>query len=284
MKKRFDGMYYKHQKGEQTISIIAGVSSGNHAFIQVITNNDSHYFKYPMSVCKFGDTIEIADNTFSKNGVKININENDIMIFGEMKYIELTPLRYDIMGPFKYLPMECRHKILSLHHRIDGGLSFNGRFIDFTGGIGYIEGDSGKSFPKNYTWIQCNNFSDKACVSVAVADIPFSGLHFQGCIGIVYFNGVEYRMATYLGVKIICCDENRIILQQGKLYLDIEIGAGTGYKLIAPNKGGMDREIREFVVCGAKFRFMKGEVILFERHADSASFEYINEKTTERMI
>ena len=274
-KKRFDGMYYKHQKDEHTVAIIAGLSSGNHAFIQIITNNKSYYFEYPLTVCKFGETIEIADNTFSSDGVKININENGVLICGEIEYTELTPIKYDIMGPFKYLPMECRHKILSLHHRLDGGLAFNGQFIDFTGGIGYIEGDSGKSFPKSYAWIQCNDFSEKACVSVSIADIPFAGLRFRGCIAVVYFNGAEYRMATYLGVKIICCDENRIIIRQGKLRLDIEIGAGTEYKLIAPDKGKMNREIRECIVCGAKFRFMKGETTLFEQKTTKASFEYV---------
>ena len=274
-KKIFDGMYYKHQKAEHTVAIIAGLSTGNHAFIQIITNDKSYYLNYPVSVCKFGEIIEIADNIFSSDGVKININENSVLISGEIKYTELTPLKYDIMGPFGYLPMECRHKISSLHHRLDGGLSFNGNFIDFTDGIGYIEGDSGKSFPKSYAWIQFNDFTEKACVSVSIADIPFAGLRFQGCIGIVYVDGVEYRMATYLGVKIICCTENRIVIKQGKFCLDIEIGAGTEYKLIAPDKGDMTREIRECIVCEAKFRFMKGQLILFEQQTERASFEYV---------
>jgi hypothetical protein len=179
------------------------------------------------------------------------------------------------MGPFKYFPMQCRHKISSLHHRLDGSLTINGEIIDFTGGIGYIEGDSGTSFPKSYTWLQYNDFSEKACVTVAVADIPFAGFHFHGCIAVVYLSGVEYRLATYLGVKIIKCNENRIMLKQGNLRLEIEISAGTGHKLAAPENGEMTREIRERIVCGAQFRFMKNGQVLFNRRSKNASFEFV---------
>jgi len=268
-------MYYKHQKNEHTISIIAGISVRNHAFIQVITNSESYYFNYPLSACKPGETLMIAGNIFSADGIKININESNVSIYGEIKYTDLTPIKYDIMGPFKYLPMECRHKISSLHHRLGGGLSFNGKYIDLSGGTGYIEGDSGTSFPKSYSWIQCNDFTEKACVTVSVADIPFAGLRFQGCICIIYFNDTEYRLATYLGVKILCCDENRIILKQGNLRLEIEIDTGTEHKLIAPSRGKMVREIRERIVCGARFRFMRSGETLFERHTQNASFEYV---------
>ena len=33
--------------------------------------------------------------------------------------------------------------------------------IDFTNGVGYIEGDSGTSFPESYVWVHCNDFSEK---------------------------------------------------------------------------------------------------------------------------
>jgi hypothetical protein len=174
--------------------------------------------------------------------------------------------------------MQCTHKIASLHHRLDGGLNVCGEKIDFTGGVGYIEGDSGVSFPRDYMWVQCNDFPEKACVTAAVADIPFAGFRFRGCICIVYIGGVEYRMATYLGVKIIRCDENHIILEQGKLRLEIEIGSRVGHKLIAPENGRMVREFRECIICDARFKFMRDGVVLFDRHSANASFEYVDSR------
>jgi len=279
LKTGFDGTYFKHQKGENTISLIAGISKNDHAFIQIITNRDSYYIKYPLSDHVLGREIKIGDNSFSEAGVKINIAEETISLYGEIKYNKLTPLRYDIMGPFKYLPMQCRHKISSLHHKLSGSLILNGETIDFTEGTGYIEGDSGTSFPKNYVWIQCNDFREKACITASVADVPFMGTNFRGCICVVYLNNIEYRLATYLGVKILAYSEKQIILKQGNLLLEIEIdeNANTeaGYKLMAPEKGEMKREIRERIMCGAGFKFMKDGKVLLARHSGKASFEYV---------
>ena len=268
-------MYFKHQKDGYPVSFITGISASNHAFIQVITNNGSYYFTYPKADFEYGETIKIGGSLFFKDGVKIHIEENDVLIRGEIRYIDLTPIRYDIMGPFKYLPIQCRHKIASLHHHLDGILNINGEIIDFTGGVGYIEGDSGTSFPKNYTWVQCNDFPEKACITAAVANIPFAGFHFKGCVCIVYIHGVEYRLATYLGVNILDCDKNRIVLKQDKLRLEIDIYEGQDHKLIAPVKGSMIREIHERIVCGAKFKFVNDGKVMFEQYSENASFEYV---------
>ena len=254
--------------------MIAGTSA-DHAFIQIITNTDSYYFRDFSPVYRKRGTLYLGGNTFSKDGLDIHIDDHAVSIHGCIRYADLTPLRYDIMGPFKFFPMQCRHKIISLLHRLEGSLSINGEVIDFTGGTGYIEGDSGTSFPDNYMWIQCNDFYERVCISVSLADVPFAGTQFQGCIGVVYLNGVEYRMATYRGVKVLFCNENRIILKQGNLGLDISIGPGTGHALAAPKNGDMCRAIQERIVCGARFLFTKNSEKLFDQYSKNASFECV---------
>jgi len=269
-------MYYKHQKGNNTVSVIAGVSAGKHSFIQLISNKNSYYFEFPPIDFNPAKPFRIGDNLFSAEGIAIHIDENGVLISGELKYTDLTPLLYDIMGPFKHLPMQCKHRVFSLHHRLEGSLSISGDVYGFNGGVGYMEGDFGSSFPDNYLWIQCSDFPGKSCVMASVADIPFAGLRFRGCVCVVYIDGVEYRLATYLGVKILSCTQRHVFLKQGKLSLEIELEEGTGYKLIAPEKGEMVREIHERVVCGARFRFKNDGKILFEHSADNASFEYVS--------
>lgn len=67
-----------------------------------------------------------------------------------------TPLRSDIMGPFRFLPgMECSHGVISMGHSLEGKLDLNGKRIDFSGGTGYVETDRGRSFPSAYLWTQC---------------------------------------------------------------------------------------------------------------------------------
>lgn len=262
LNKYFKGYYYKNQKGKNTISFIQGKSSDSN-FIQVITNDFSCNVPYT------------CGNFFSPTGIKININHEKISILGELSYYDLTPIEYDIMGIFKYFPMECRHEIVSMHHKINGGLLLNGEYIDFSGGNGYIEGDSGTSFPEKYMWIQCNDFPIKCSIVVSVAIIKLGLLKFNGCICNINYVGDEYRMATYLGVRIIECSKNRVILKQGKYRLEINISSGSFYELAAPDKGQMKRTITEAISCKAEFKFFIKDMMLFNFKSENASFEYV---------
>jgi hypothetical protein len=109
---------------------------------------------------------------------------------GDLRYTAPARPRSDIMGPFSFLPMECRHSVFSMRHGVSGTLRLNGRLLDFEGGTGYIEGDRGRSFPKRYLWTQCS-FPEGALM-LSVADIPFAGARFTGIIGFVYMNGGKY--------------------------------------------------------------------------------------------
>lgn len=270
---KFDGTYFKHQKGGRSLAIVAGTGL-DHAFLQVLGPGTSLYFRYPLSLYVPGETVKIGGSLFSRDGVSVRAQGPDGSVCGDLRYTEQTPLRYDIMGPFRFLPMQCRHRIVSLHHRLSGSLAIDGETVDLTGGIGYMEGDSGRSFPKRYAWIQCNDFPEKACVTVSVADIPLGRMSFRGCIGVLYFHGAEHRLATYLGARVLVCAENRIVLRQGALCLEIEIDGGAGQKLLAPAEGKMVREIRERLSCGAHFQLTRDGKVLFEQASGGASFEY----------
>jgi hypothetical protein len=265
MKPYFCGYYFKHQIGNQTISFIPGYSNDD-IFIQVITNNASYRIPYT------------ENNTFSENGIKIDINECNLTVKGNIKYGKLCPVSYDIMGPFKYFPMECRHGIISMYHKLYGYISINNKHIDFTGGTGYIEKDCGCSFPKSYLWAQCNDFHPRASVMAAVSDIPFYGMSFEGCICVIWYNGIEYRLATYLGVKILVKSKDQLILNQGNLLLQIDICSQNSHVLYAPEKGLMTRIIHESSSCKARFRFHIKNRLVFDMKSDNCSFEYVPEK------
>jgi len=269
---RFDGTYYKHQSNGRTVAVIAG-SAADCAFVQIITERASRCLRYPLADFSAGDTVRIGGSMFSKRGIKLDIDRDGVSIHGAIAYAGLTPLKYDVMGPLKYVPMQCRHRIVSLRHSLNGSLELDGEILDFTGGTGYIEGDSGTSFPRDYAWVQCGGFPENACIVASAADIPFAGLHPRGCIGVVYIGGVEYRIATYLGGHAVRCDERRLTLRQRGLLLDIAIEPGAGHALLAPQRGGMEREIHERAACSARFRFVRDGEVLFDRTSDGASVE-----------
>jgi tocopherol cyclase len=266
-KNKFEGYYFKHQKGNQTVALIPGISK-EFPFIQVITNKKSFNFKFDK--IEMGTTINIGGCQFSEKGIKIN---TDIMQ-GEISYTDLTPIKYDIMGPFKFFPMQCRHGVVSMHHKIDGYLTIEGRKFDFSDGVGYIEKDSGTSFPKKYLWIHCNDFSEKCSIMASVAHIPFLGLEFMGCICAVVYKQKEYRFATYLGVKIVSYTENLLILKQGKYRLEIEIKSKNAHHLYAPKKGQMIDIIHESNSSFARFKLYSNESIVFELESENTSFEF----------
>jgi hypothetical protein len=252
---KFKGYYLKHENEGKTIAFIPGICDGK-KFIQVVTDEKSYWFD------GFGGC------SFSAKGAVIDIGD----IKGSIQYEKLTPLKYDIMGPFKYFPMECRHGIISMWHRLSGQVSINGGIINLDGGLGYIETDSGVSFPKSYLWLHCN-FMQDCSVSLSVADIPFAGIRFKGCICAVYHKGREYRLATYLGVQILCCTSELVILKQGKHLLVVNISPRKGHDLPAPQNGRMNRIITECLACPVRVRFFEGGRLLFDYSSDRASFE-----------
>lgn len=271
MKQYFDGTYYKHQKGEDTLSLIVGKTSSEE-FIQVITKNQS--YQVP----------EIGKTVFSKKGVKLNIHTDELDLEGKIRYHDLTPIRYDIMGPFRYFPMECRHGIISMHHRLDGKVVLNGEEIDFTNGTGYIEKDSGTSFPSSYLWIQSNDFPEKCSYVVSIATIPFLCGTFQGMICIIYDKGKEYRLATYLGGKVLSWNQHEVIIKQGKYRLVLKINPQKGHQLKAPSRGKMTRKIIESLSCEAELVFYKKGAEILHLHSGHASFECeISEKDVNRL-
>ena len=281
----FEGWYFKHQYNNFSISLIPGINISKvgekYAFIQVITNNDSYNIKYKFedfSISKDRLTIKIKDNIFSKSGIILNIKDSNIKIKAQLKYNNITPIKSDIMGPFALIKfMECNHEVISLHHEVNGILNINNKEIKINNGIGYIEKDYGTSFPKTYLWIHCNDFgNEKVSIMVSIADIPFLGFEFKGCIASILYKEKEYRMATYNGVRVINYNKNGLTIKRGRYKLHIDIEDNNAKKLLAPNQGEMERVIYEAISCNGRFRFYRKDELIFDLKSNNISFEYVN--------
>ena len=273
MKNKFEGWYFKHQANGKSLAIIAGRAADG-AFVQVITETQAYYISYPLSAYQREEkSLQVGDNLFSHKGITLDIQEENLVLQGEIIYGTLTPIAGDIMGPFRFFPMECRHGVQSMLHTLSGTCTLNGVAWDFTGGKGYMESDSGRSFPKGYSWIQCNDF-ENCSIMAAVAEIPFYGLDFRGTICVVWLNGKEYRLATYKGVKILRLEAGTIELKQGGYHLLISADTQAGHLLKAPIRGKMHHMIRENIACKAYFCFRENGKILFEGESKLASYEY----------
>jgi len=276
-KNYFEGWYYKQvsKNGRDVISFIPGISLFNndlHSFVQYIfvsldENNNkitkTGYVRYPLEAFKVKEnpfSVQVGENVFSESMISVKLIDKETSIEGTIELgfftlIEKSILMPNIMGFFAYIPkMECYHGVISMNHRINGILRINNKEIDFNDGNGYIEKDWGTSFPKEYIWIQCNNFKNRTIsIFASIANIPFMKKAFRGFICNLTIDGKEYRFATYNRSKLkfekITDGNVSLSLENNEAILNIEAILNEPGELIAPHKGKMQKIIKE-ELCG----------------------------------
>lgn len=289
MRNFFYGWYFKCQSASQTLALIPAVHQTGKkrtCSIQVVTDDGCLTANFPgTAFARKGGRIIIGENHFGQDGVGLCVRTPELRVEGALHFGALRPLKYDIMGPFALVPfMECRHGVWSMRHEVSGRVEVNGKPFEFSKGLGYWEGDRGRSFPKEYAWTQC--LFKGGSLMLSVADIPMAGMHFTGIIGIVLWKGKEYRFATYLGARVLQNQGGMLRIAQGDMMLEAKMkkgaqcspGAGNkngiGHPLKAPVRGDMTRTIHENPACGAAYRFRVGGKTLFAFDTKRASFEY----------
>ena len=274
----FYGYYYKCQSDTQTIALIAathGEGRSRTCSQQVITENGAWTAEFPKKeYYQKGSLIKIGKNRFSRRGILVDVETEELSISGKLQFGPITPLKYDIMGPFALIPfMECRHMVGSMEHLVNGKLTVNGEEFVFENAKGYWEGDTGRSFPKEYLWTQ-TFLPEGGSLMLSVADIPFPGFRFTGVIGFILWEGKEYRLATYLGARAEEICDGGAMIRQGDLCLKVRLIEASGKALRAPVSGNMVRTIHESATCKAAYEFWIGETQAFSIVTEQATFEY----------
>ncbi|WP_343208106.1 tocopherol cyclase family protein [Anaerolentibacter hominis] len=280
----FEGWYLKHQACGYTLALIPSIhideQGRKSANLQVITDQFAEAIPFPHASFHASENqfqVLMGKNRFGADGISLDIQTPELNVTGVLRYGPFTPLSYDIMGPFGKLPgMECKHGILSLCHTLTGTLVINGTAYCFDGGTGYIEKDWGSSFPSSYLWTQCNwdTFVTNS-IMLSVARIPLGRVSFTGCICSILYNGVQYRLATYLGARILAAGRQEAVICQGSSLLQIQVPPGKGHLLQAPVRGTMGRMIRENPSGPVTYRFFHKGHLLFDETLPYASFEYV---------
>ena len=285
----FEGWYFKHQAPDGALlalipALHVDAAGTRTASLQVVTDGGSWWLPYSGEALQAAEglfQIWLGGNLFNRKGLWLELEAEGLSLRGELRYGPFTPLRSDIMGPFRLAPgMECRHGVVSMGHRLEGTLTLNGKAIDFTGGTGYIETDRGRSFPTRYLWTQCAWKEERnSSLMLSVADVPLGRARFTGCICAALYGGREYRLATYLGARAERWSEGGALITQGKYRLAVELLEGRGQPLRAPALGDMSRTIRESLSAVARYRLWEGDALLFDHTDSRASFEYAAERS-----
>lgn len=282
----FEGWYLKHQSEQTSISLIPAFhrdSQGRASVsIQVITPDHqgcAWFSEDQFQVDPEVFDVRIADNHFSEHGIELNLVIDSFSVKGHLFYGPFTPVCGSVMGPFQYLPfLQCNHGILSLSHSLKGVLTINGTDVDFSDGVGYIEKDWGSSFPQSYLWTQANWNSPSGspgCLFLSIAHIPMLGFSFTGCIAIVYYEGKEYRFATYRRARVEEYGPDGAVITQGTWKLLVRrFKEDQAQPLHAPDQGHMSRTVYESISGPVQYQFQADDVLLLDLTLPHASFEY----------
>lgn len=277
MQETFYGWYMKCQSDTKTLAVIPAIhhtKQKSACSIQIITDDSVETATFPgEAFLRKRKSISIGKNYFTPKGMRLSVNTPDLSVKGTLQFGPLTPLKYDIMGPFALIPfMECRHHVWSMRHTVRGTVYVNEQKYSFQNAWGYWEGDSGRSFPKEYAWTQC--LFPQGSLMLSVADIPMAGTHFTGIIGIVLWKGREYRLATYLGARAVTIKNGILRIVQNDMRLEVRLLKKASQPLKAPVMGNMTRTIHESAACTAYYCFQKAGNTLFSFESSQASFEY----------
>ena len=280
----FEGWYLKHQTREgDALALIPALhidgTGRRSASLQVVADGQSWWLEYLDTVFRAFEQIfcvQVRHSLFTCRKMCLHIEGDGLSLHGMVRYGPFTPLKSDIMGPFRFLPfMECAHGVISMGHPLEGSLTLNGKTMDFSGGMGYIETDRGRSFPSAYLWTQCVWQGDRpGSVMLSIATIPLVGTRFTGCICAVVYGGKEYRLATYRGARVEQWSGDGAVIRQGKYRLTAELLKGEECPLRAPDRGTMSRTIHESLRSTVRYRFWAGETLLLDHTDCCAGFEY----------
>lgn len=266
MKKKdyFYGKYYKFVSIDgYSFAIIDAYTSEGHSY-QLVTKEKSYLNIGIDSIVINNDEHEFI----------FNINNEEISIIGTLKLDTFHPLKRKVMGPFTYLPlMECKHDIYSMYHSLKGYLSINGDKVSFDNGYGYIEGDKGVNFPKNYIWY--NSVIDNIGVTLAIATIPYGLISFTGLLCFIKNKDKDYYLSTYNLAKINKKIDNEIVITKGKYKLIINIPLINGHNLKAPVKGSFTRYIKEGIGIPSTYTFFYKDKVLLSNTDPSSSIEWM---------
>jgi hypothetical protein len=295
----FEGWYFKCISADRqhAVALIPGMAvdplGNRHAFIQVIQavtgQTAYHRFEYrDFSAATDRLDIRIADHSFSTDGLSVQIDRPEGSVKGRLTFSDVhafpvSRLNPGIMGPFSFVPfMECYHAIIHLYHAINGSLQINGEILSFDGGVGYIEKDYGRSFPKTYFWLQASHFeAGNASFVFSRARIPFLGREFPGFFAyFTDFTGISVRFATYNHSKLTdwavdaAAGTCRGRLEGPEGILTFSARMAGGGRLRAPIDGLMDREIIESITARVSLRLTSPDgKVLYESSSGEAGME-----------
>lgn len=176
-----------------------------------------------------------------------------ISVKEEFGFSEFTPIRTsflkpNIMGWLTFLPNECNHSITSMKHEVNGTLAMGDRTWQVEEASGYVEKDWGTGFPREYVWVQANDWKESSVV-FSYATVPVLGQHARGFFLVLHHEGQEYRFSSIEGSRMLHFkvrkDSFVAVISKGKMRVVLRAKQAHPVALASPDHGEMKAKIKE---------------------------------------
>lgn len=259
----FEGWYFKLVDASQNICLclIPGVALDGdpHGFIQYAdtVTGTSGYARYAVSNLNFSSkdlSLQIGSHTLTDEKIAIYADQYiplEIHLrLSEQVYYPVTAFHPGIMGPFRFAPfMECYHGVHVVTSKAQGSVTIKGETYQLTDAKLYIEKDWGRSFPKEWIWLEASSFEEEDVhMMLSIANIPWLGQSFNGHLGYVWLGDTKIGLGTYRN-SYFTLDEDADLLTitvgKGKYHIVITAKQRMPIDLIAPSLGNMTRQMKE---------------------------------------
>ena len=259
----FKGMYYKFiTKDGFSFAIIDG-DMANAKVIQLITPDKSYLVN------------DFFNVSIANDEIRLNVNEDGLSLRGRIDIINKHPLKKDVMGILRHLPLECKHNIYSMYGDTIGYIYLNDHFHSLNDGVSYIEGDEGCNFPKEYVWI--NALNKEYGITLAIATIPIGKKsNFKGAFFIYKDSNLEINFSSLNGLKITKIGTSTIILKKGKYLITVEVPILKGIELLAPRDGVMSYLVHEAIDTTISITVIFKHKTIVRKENIKASLERVN--------
>ncbi|ETA80154.1 tocopherol cyclase family protein [Youngiibacter fragilis] len=262
-KAAFEGWFTKidDRANGLMISVIWGYSThkdSKHAFIQFQNSlhHNTKYISYPIDDLKWKTdpfVLQIGKNELSETGMILDFELEGIPVRGDFHFSSFSPiknsfLKPNIMGWLAYFPNECNHSIISMDHKVTGSIKIGNQSWEMQDARGYIEKDWGTGFPKEYVWVQANDW-EKSSVAFSYATVPILGKYAKGFFLVLHHDGKEYRFTSIEGSKLadfnVSNDSFRATVEKKGIRITLKAKQTNPIFLASPVHGEMKSHIKE---------------------------------------
>lgn len=283
---RFEGWYVRFQDVTNDV---------NQAFILAFTNyvDDRHAFtqrfdgqKQKATYDRYErDAFAFVSDTVHIGPQKLSLNQffyQDAALTIDIQLTQSSRPRKSAMSFLRFLPLECFQEVIVLDGQARGTLTAGGETREVEGKI-YIEKTYGRRFPKQWFWLQAQQFDDPSVrLSFAGGSIPTFKFRPFGFFCLVEVNGAMYRFATYNRAKfhqVDLGDKVVFTLRKRSLQMRIEVSEHNPTALVGPNDyGQMNLEVFESLTAYVTVTLTRGDQTLIHSSSPWAGFEWMGQQ------